>query len=193
MSVDAYAEMVGRTMSGHTALQASLNRYTEYGYNLVRVSTHFTACELCSPWEGQILNKNGADGKYRGLDEAIAAGLFHPNCRHTLSPYFPGISPEKPEVRVDPAAQKLIDKHGYSKAQKLTYKAEQQQRYIERQVRTWKRREMVSLDNATQVKAHRKVLDWRAAQRNHMEQNPFLRRKYEREAVKGWKNFRSAL
>lgn len=55
VSIEAYAEMVGRTISGHAAVQASLNRYEEYGYNLVRVSSHFRACELCVPWEGKIL------------------------------------------------------------------------------------------------------------------------------------------
>jgi hypothetical protein len=55
VSVDSYAEMVGRTMSGHAAMQASLNRYAEYGYDLVRITSHFTTCELCAPWEGKIL------------------------------------------------------------------------------------------------------------------------------------------
>jgi len=186
VSIDAYAEMVGRTMSSHAAVQASLNRYTEYGYNLVRITSHFTACELCAPWEGQILNKNGGDAKYRGLDEAIAAGLFHPNCRHDVNPYFPGISPDKLVPRVDTATQKLIDEHGYVPAQKITYKAEQQQRYIERNIKNWKRRELVSLDPVLQRKAHRKVLDWQLAQRKHITQNPFLRRKYDREGMKGW-------
>jgi hypothetical protein len=120
------------------------------------------------------------------LRDAVNAGLFHPNCKHGMNPYFPGISPDKLSVRVDPEAQKLIDQHGYATAQKMTYQAEQKQRYIERQIKTWKRREMVSIDSGVQNKAHRKVLDWQKAQRTHLEQNPFLRRKYEREGMQGW-------
>jgi hypothetical protein len=45
---------------------------------------------------------------------------------------------------------------------------------------------MTALDSATKAKAHRKVLDWQKAQRNHLAKNSFLPRKYEREAVKGW-------
>ncbi len=63
VSIEAYAEMVGRTMSGHAAVQAALNRFQEYGYNLVRVSSHFRACPLCVPWEGKILY-TGMPGEY---------------------------------------------------------------------------------------------------------------------------------
>jgi len=186
VSIDSYAEMVGRTMSAHAATQASLNRYTEYGYDLVRVTAHFQACDLCIPWEGQVLSKSGSHPHYNSLDDAIRNGLFHPNCQHDLNPYFPGVSPDKLDVRVDPEVQKLIDQHGYTAAQRMTYQAEQQQRYIERQIKTWKRREMVSLDSSAQRKAHQKVLDWQSRQRTHINDNPFLRRKYERETVKGW-------
>ena len=57
---------------------------------------------------------------------------------------------------------------------------------MERQIRSWKRREITALDSASRVKAHRKALDWQKAQRNHIAKNSFLPRKYEREAVKGW-------
>jgi hypothetical protein len=186
VSIEAYSEMLGRTMSGHAAVQGSLNRYAEHGYDLVRVSAHFRACELCVPWEGRVLSQSGQEPGYSSLDEAISAGLFHPNCAHDISAYIPGLSPEELDVRVSPAEQKLIDQHGYEKAQEIAYKAQAQQRYMERQIRSWKRREMTALDSASKAKAHRKVLDWQKAQRNHLAKNSFLPRKYEREAVKGW-------
>jgi hypothetical protein len=192
VSIEAYSEMVGRTMSGHAAVQASLNRYEEYGYDLVRVSSHFRACPLCVPWEGQILSQSGLDYNYSSLDDAIASGLFHPNCAHDITAYFPGLSPDQ-ELRVDPEEQKLINQHGYKKAQEIAYKAQQQQRYIERNIRNWKMKEITALDDAAKAKAHRKVLEWRKAQRNHLAKNPFLPRKYEREAVKGWAQVKSVL
>jgi len=196
VSIEAYSEMVGRTMSGHAAVQGSLNRYAEHGYELVRVSAHFRACPLCVPWEGKVLSLEGS-ASYPSLDEAVNAGLFHPNCAHDISAYIPGLSPAL-EVRVDPAEQKLIDQYGYSEAQRIAYKAQQQQRYIERQIRSWKRRELTALDDVTKAKAHRKVLDWQHAIRNHVKANSFLRRPYAvgegyvREAVKGWQGTRRA-
>jgi len=185
VSIEAYSEMVGRTMSGHSAVQASLNRYEEYGYDLVRVSSHFRCCELCARWEGKVLSQSGKSSKYPSLNTAVSAGLYHPNCVHTISPYFPGLSP-KQEIHVDPAEQKLIDKHGYTEAQKIAYKAQEQQRYIERQIRDWKMKEITALDPTARTKAHQKVLDWRKTQRTHLEKNSFLPRKYEREGVAGW-------
>ncbi|MGI6078301.1 MAG: phage minor capsid protein [Fastidiosipilaceae bacterium] len=186
VSIEAYSEMLGRTMSGHAAVQGSLNRYAEHGYDLVRVSAHFRACPLCVPWEGSVLSQSGQEPGYSSLDEAISAGLFHPNCAHDISAYIPGLSPEELDVRVSPSEQKLIDQHGYEKAQEIAYKAQAQQRYMERQIRSWKRREITALDSASKAKAHRKVLDWQKAQRNHLAKNSFLPRKYEREAVKGY-------
>ena len=182
VSIDAYAEMVGRTMSHHSAVQAGLNRYEQYGYDLVRVSAHFRACPLCVPWEGRILSQGGKDKKYPPLAVAIEAGLFHPNCLHSVDPYFPGISPEQ-QVRLDPAEQQLVDKYGYDEAQRIAYSAQERQREIERNIRYWKRREMVALDSQATTKAHQKVRDWQATQRAHLRENTFLPRKYERESI----------
>jgi hypothetical protein len=185
MSIESYSEMVGRTMSGHAAVQGSLNRYAEHGYDLVRVSSHFRACELCVPWEGKVLSSSGQNPDYESLDSAISAGLFHPNCAHDVTPYIPGLSPDQ-EVRVSKEEQALIDKYGYRDAQEIAYKAQVQQRHIERQIRSWKKRELTALDPTMKTQAHRKVLDWQKAQREHLTINPFLPRKYERESVKDW-------
>jgi hypothetical protein len=189
MSIEGYSEMVGRTMSGHAAVQGSLNRYAEHGYDLVRVSAHFRACELCVPWEGKVLSTNGMNPDYESLDSAISQGLFHPNCAHGVSPYIPGLSPDL-EVRVSKEEQALIDKYGYREAQEIAYKAQVQQRHIERQIRSWKKRELTSLDPALKSSAHRKVLDWQKTQRDHLTVNPFLPRKYNRETVSGWRDGR---
>ena len=108
------------------------------------------------------------------------------NCLHNTSPYIPNVSP-KLDVSMDPAERALVKEHGYNKAQKIAYKAQSRQRSIERNVRGWKRREIISLDPIEKAKSHRKVLDWQGAQRRHIESNPFLPRKYEREGVTGWR------
>lgn len=115
----------------------------------------------------------------------IAKGFVVHNCAHDVSPYIPGLSPDL-EVRVSKEEQALIDQYGYKKAQEIAYKAQVQQRYIERQIRSWKKRELTALDPTMKTQAHRKVLDWQKAQREHLTTNAFLPRKYERESVKGW-------
>ena len=77
-----YTEMVARTTTMEAHLQGTANRLVEQGHDLVKVSTHRGACELCQPWQGKILSITGKTKGYPTLEEAKAAGLFHVNCRH---------------------------------------------------------------------------------------------------------------
>jgi hypothetical protein len=65
-------------------LQGTLNRLSEHGHDLVKISTHSRACPLCVPWQGRILSITGKTDGYPTLEEAKAQGLFHPNCRHAM-------------------------------------------------------------------------------------------------------------
>ncbi len=82
-----YSEMVARTTTMEALHEGTKNRLLEHGYDLVIVSRHPGACELCVPWEGQVLSLTGRTPGYPTMDEAEEAGLFHPNCKHTFSLY----------------------------------------------------------------------------------------------------------
>jgi len=93
-NMESYTDMVTRTVSREAVTQAQLNRTRELGGDLVEVSSHAGACELCEPWEGQILSITGETEEYNGepistVAEAEDAGLHHPNCAHELIPFFP--------------------------------------------------------------------------------------------------------
>ena len=79
------------------------------------------------------------------LPEARGKGLLHPNCRHTVSAYLPGVS-RIPEPQ----------------ASRGTYEQTQQQRYLERQVRKWKRREAAAMDEQQAKAARAKVRAYQA-------------------------------
>ena len=83
-----YIEMHARTVCMEAHLQGTANRLVEQGHDLVKVSTHRGACELCQPWQGEILSITGKTEGYPTLEEAKAAGLFHPNCRHAYGLYI---------------------------------------------------------------------------------------------------------
>ena len=80
-----YTEMHARTVCMQAHLEGTANRLVEQGHDLVKVSTHRGACELCQPWQGKILSITGKTKGYPTLEEAKAAGLFHPRCRHAYS------------------------------------------------------------------------------------------------------------
>jgi hypothetical protein len=77
-----------RTVQWKPTLQGTANRLVEQGHDLIKVSTHRGACPLCEPWQGKILSITGKTEGYPTLEEAKAAGLFHPNCRHAYGLYI---------------------------------------------------------------------------------------------------------
>ena len=83
-----YTEMVARTTTMEAHLQGTANRLVEQGHDLIKISTHRGACPLCEPWQGKILSITGKTEGYPTLEEAKAAGLFHPNCRHAYGLYI---------------------------------------------------------------------------------------------------------
>src|SRR5690606_24059280 len=95
--VASYTEMATRSASGRAAVQGHVDRLMANDYDLVIVSDAPGECDVCRPWEGQILSLGGEyAGQYPTLAEAQADGLFHPNCRHSVSGYIPGLT-EKPK------------------------------------------------------------------------------------------------
>lgn len=159
----SYTSMAIRATASRAALQGHIDRQQELGEDLMIVSSFGNTCPLCAPWEGRVISISGQHPKYPSLSLAQDQGLFHPNCKHTLLTYFEGITEDvkqdyEPEV----------------------YEAQQKQRYIERQIRHWKKRQAVSLDDVGKTKAVRKVREWQSVQRDHVSQYN-LRRKYVRE------------
>lgn len=177
VNIASYAEMAFRTANHRSYLMAEGKKRQEMGLSLVVVSAHATACELCVPWQGLILiddiysGGTQADGPYPLLSQAMEEGLMHPNCRHNLSTYFPGIT-TLPKV---PDADKALE----------NYKYEQQQRHIERQIRKYKRLAEGSIDENNQKRYQDKIKELQGSMREHLKENPQLRRAYSKEQTKG--------
>ncbi|RZD85353.1 phage minor capsid protein [Streptomyces albidoflavus] len=184
-SLPSYAEMAVRTATARAATEAHTRTLTEHGVDLVVVSNSPRECPLCRPWERTLLTIGGPAGPRTvevehavedgrtvrvrvagSLDEARAAGLQHPNCRHSVSAYTPGLT-EVDDAEPDPAG----------------YEAGQRQRAIERNIRKWKRRQAVALDPQEQRATAGKVRQWQGAMRQHLADHPDLRRNREREKI----------
>lgn len=155
----SYVEMATRSAVGRAALEAHTDRLGAFGVDLVLVSQAPEECPLCRPWERKVLARTGAPGAREvrvehatedgetvtvrvagSLPQARAAGLQHPNCRHTVSAYLPGMT------RI-PKAQ----------PSRGTYEDSQRQRYFERQIRKWKRLEAAAMDDARRTAARARV------------------------------------
>lgn len=52
---------------------------------MVRVTVSGHCCEKCAEWENRLLSISGKTKGLPTVEEATAAGLFHPNCTHSLN------------------------------------------------------------------------------------------------------------
>lgn len=174
--LDSYVEMATRTATGRAMVAGTLDRYQAAGRDLVIVSDHAGECDRCRVWEGRVLSITGRTAGYPTVDEAVSAGLMHANCRHALGLYVPGLSEPMPGPTADPEG----------------YEARQRQRYLERGVRRWRRREAVAIDPRAHRLARAKRAEWQARLEQHMDAHGLKRLRY-REALRVSKTERAEL
>ncbi len=152
VNIASYARMAVRTGNKRVFLMGEGERRKEWGLSLVLVSQYMQSSPTCLPWQGKVYiddvysGGKADDGDYPLLSQAIEGGLFHPNCRHTMSTFFEGVN-EKPE----PMKKSEVGK-AYEKAQK---EAE-----INRNIQKYKRLKEGSLDQQNIVKYESKLKDW---------------------------------
>ncbi|MFD6415994.1 phage minor capsid protein [Streptomyces sp. NPDC060194] len=182
----SYVEMATRSVVGRAAVDAHTDRLGAAGVELVMVSEAPEECPLCRKWEGKILTRAGAPGERTlrlehavrdgetvtvevagSLTEARGGGLFHPNCRHDVLAYLPGVTRRPPAT---PA--------------RGTYEQSQKQRYLERQIRAWKRREAAGLDEQAVRAARTRVREYQARVRELVAETA-MPRKSHREQLAG--------
>lgn len=164
----SYTEMATRTTVAHAALEGALDRFRQNGMGLVIVSNSPQECARCRPFEGKVLAIAGPagvremehgirDGVMVRVDVvdtvagAVAKGLMHPNCRHSLAAFIPGVT-KAPTHTQDP--------QGDEDRQRL--------RYLERKLRKAKLKEAALVDPAAKAAAAAKVRAWQAEIRDHV-------------------------
>ncbi len=164
VNIADYVYMALKTSNTRANLLGGAKQRAALGIDTVRVSSYGGCSETCLPWQGGIYIDDvygvwggetyGNKGKsksgkwYLLLSVAIEAGLFHPNCRHTLTSYT---ERSKPSPKMD--GEKI----------RKQYKLEQKQRAMERTIRKWKRMQAAADDPVMQEAYGKKV---REAQKN---------------------------
>lgn len=178
VNIASYAEMAIRTTAKRASLSGAGARQNELGERLCYIPGRGMACELCVPWLSRVYiddvyaGGKPADGPYPLLSTAIAGGIFHPNCRDGRYPYYKGVT-NAPKPLTDEEKELSVER----------YEQEQKQRYMERNVRKYKRLEAGSLSPENKGKYGDKVRQWQERLRSQTKENDFLRRNYAREAI----------
>lgn len=141
VNIADYVQMALRTAATRSFLQGEAKRRAELGIDTVLVSQYGACSNTCLPWQGRVYiddvwgefsgEVSGDRGKsvngnwYPLLSVAVKNGLFHPNCRHTITTWFEGVS-------------KLPNPMDTAKIKENSV-LEQQQRAMEKKIRMFKR------------------------------------------------------
>lgn len=180
VGIDAYARMALRTTQTRAYLQGEASKRDEWGVNTVLVNRRGVACPKCLQWVARVYYDDvwgslpvPSPAKYPLLSDAIAGGLYHPNCKDSHTTYFEGVS-EDPK----PMTKEEVDEAN------RVYKLEQKQRYNERQIRKYKRLADGSADPENIERYSGRLKAWQAEQRRFVKANSdVLSRRYALEKV----------
>lgn len=173
VNIASYAEMALRTCNTRAMLMGEAKQRERMGIDTVLVSQYGACSDTCLPWQGRVyiddvfqtyngprtgsfgISRNGR--QYMLLSVAIKGGLFHPNCRHTITTWIEGVS----------TMPKPMDVKEIERINKL----EKTQRALERKVRKAKRRAEGLTDPEAQKAAKAKVREAQAELREFVKKN----------------------
>lgn len=164
-NIVSYADMAVRTASKRAYLMGEGQKRQEWGISTVILNKRFNACPLCMPFEGKVLiddvwsGGSSKDGPYPLMSSAMAAGLYHPNCKDKHSTYFEGIS-SKPESRY--YEEKPVIKERQLIENKLNH--------AKRQAKSYNRLAKNSLDAENQETYRARATEWSGKVKEYREQ-----------------------
>jgi len=176
-SLAGYVEMATRTAVTNASVDAHSDELGSLGIDYVMVSDAHEECARCRPWEGKILTRTGGGSFENAAESALgdgsvvrfqvagsvadakAGGLFHPQCRHRIVAYMPGLT-QTPTNTEDPEGDK----------------ARQKLRALERKTRREKIKENAALTPEGKKAAKARVTESQKSIREHVKSTGTKRR-----------------
>ena len=137
-----YAKMAIQTANKRAYLTGEGEMRQSWGISTVIMNKRANACPKCLPFVGKILiddvwsGGKASDGPYPLMSSAMAAGLYHPNCKDVHTTYFPELD-EEPDSKFTKEELEQV---------KEDYRQDQKQQYAGRMVEQFDRLSKYSLD-----------------------------------------------
>jgi hypothetical protein len=137
-----YAKMAIQTANKRAYLTGEGEMRQSWGISTVIMNKRANACPKCLPFVGKVLiddvwsGGKASDGPYPLMSSAIAAGLYHPNCKDVHTTYFPELD-EEPDSKFTKEELEKV---------KEDYKQDQKQQYAGRMAEQFDRLSKYSLD-----------------------------------------------
>lgn len=161
---------------GKTTGEICLAHAEEMGCDLMEITAHPGARPSHMEWQGKIVSLSGRKGYLSKSDIGYGTGNGFKgwNCRHDWFPYFEGLSETAyPREKLREYENQTVTYNGKTLSY---YEATQQQRYIERQIRRWKREYLMMdtvgpyCDKCDTTQASMKLAQWRATEKDFCKQ-----------------------
>lgn len=168
----SYVDMAVRTATQRAFNVAHLDRMQAEGIDLFTVSDDGNPCPLCLPWQGRILSVLPDERATATIAFATDAGLFHPNCRHVLIGFIPGV--------VIPAPRE------WTAEDQRKYDESQHQRALERQIRAAKRMLAGATTDEMHARAVQELHATQARMREFIDRTGLLRRSHREQINKAF-------
>ena len=161
-NIKDYSRMAIRTANKRAQLQGEGDKRKEWGISTVIVHKRGNPCPKCLPFTGKVFvddvwsggSKDGKSSvtgvKYPLMSTAIAAGLYHPNCKDGHSTYYEGVD--------DPPGDRYTRDELDALAEK--YQKEQKAQYAKRQAEKYERLSKYSLDPENQRQYAARAEEW---------------------------------
>lgn len=137
-----YARMAIQTANKRAYLTGEGEMRQSWGISTVILNKRANACPKCLPFVSKVLiddvwsGGSAKDGPYPLMSSAMAAGLYHPNCKDVHTTYFPELD-EEPDSKFTKEDLEKI---------KEDYRQDQKQQYAGRMVEQIDRLARYSLD-----------------------------------------------
>lgn len=155
-TMEDYSRMCLRTACKRAYFTGEGEMRNSRGQHLVIMIKRGNPCPKCAPWVGKVLiddvwsGGSREDGDYPLMSEAIAAGLYHPNCLDSHTTYFDDGFDEEYDREHDSDTNVGNMKEEYTKEERQQlaeeYNIEQKAGYAKRQQERFERLEEFSLD-----------------------------------------------
>ncbi len=187
---EAYVNMSMRNTARQTAEDVQTARCKDAGVNFIQIDSHSGARPKCAKDQGKIFSLDNTSGETEDLygkkikyypwnssSYGEPDGILGINCGHHKWPFIPGVNIQRYFPTEDMDANNKL------------YKETQKQRALERDVRKQKR-ECMLYDTAGDKDAFEeaavKLKSKEAVLKNHVDGNPELHRRKDREQVVGF-------
>ena len=170
-TVKDYAKMAIQTASKRAYLTGEGEMRQSWGISTVIMNKRANACPKCLPFVGKILiddvwsGGKASDGPYPLMSSAMAAGLYHPNCKDAHTTYFPELDDE-PDSKFSKKELEQV---------KEDYRQDQKQQYAGRMAEQYGRLSEYSLDLDNKRMYAAKKEQWEQQLSDSQEYRPIIR------------------